>query len=486
MKLRRTPPIILLLLCCAPLLLGWHPLRREVSEVQQGNEALAAGDAEAALQSYDEAARKVPDRPELQYDRGLALRAAKRLDEAAEALEKAVHTPDAELRYKAHFALGTVRYEQEDWAGAVEAFKTALKLHPQDDAVRLNFELAWLKLHPPCRLREDGLEENDAPEAAKLLTEPLQEPLRACPGDDDWFALDVPAGAALFTTVKVLGEEAPLTLTLVGPGGEPLQQARGDKELATELRLAPQDGRYRVRVALEPGSEAEPAYELGVEVVPPCPAGNDALERNDSPAEARELTKGEQKGLRICPGDVDWFAVPLQQGEKLAAAVAFPAPRGPLRVDLLAEDGKTVLSRGEPGAGQAVAALDGPASEATRVLVRVAGQLQGTDNRYDLSLTDEPPGKDGQQEQGQQDEQKDQDDQSKKDQEQDKKDQEQDKKDQQQEKEDQQEQQAQPQPVPLDRQAMEQALDALQREDRNVQLEKLLQGLPEQRVEKDW
>jgi len=301
--------VVLLLL---PVQLAWHPLRSSVSEVEQGNTRLEAGDAEGALQQYELAATKIPENPALLYDRGLALLRLGRLEEALEPLTKAASGSDPEVRYRASFALGLLHYQQESWDEAVQAFKGALRLRPTDDDARLNYELAWARLHPPCRLLEDAQEENDTADTAKLLSEPLQEPLRLCPGDPDWFAVDVPAGAALFIAAKVLGDPAPLVLSLVGPDGAPLQEAQGDQELAVELRQAEQAGRHLFRVSVV--GDAQPAYELAVEVQPPCPLGEDALEENDSLAAAHELGKGEQKGLRICPADEDWYSVLLPPG----------------------------------------------------------------------------------------------------------------------------------------------------------------------------
>ena len=474
-------------LVLAPWIVAWHPLQSSVGPVEEGNEALLAGDGQAALQRYGEAPQEVKADPRLQYDRGLAQLAAGSLDEAQVELQAATHAIDAEVRYRAWFALGILRYQQEDWAAAVDAFKAALRLRPADDSVRLNYELAWLRLHPPCSSLEDAQEDNDSAEAAKLLTGPIEEPLRACPGDEDWFALDLPAGAALFVNLKQLDDPAPMLLEIRDPSGATLQQARGRTEgLAVDQRLVATGGRHLVRVVVE-DPEAQPIYELGVDVVAPCPQGEDQLEENDTPEQAREVAKGEQKGLRLCPGDQDWFAVPLRAEEPLAATLSFPAGRGRLRVDLLGLDGE-VLAAGTANDDRSTAALPGGLPEGGRVLVRIEGERAGVDNRYDLTLADEPPEEDKKDQEQEQDEEEEQDKEQEQDQD---KEEEQDKEqDQDQDKEEEQDkekeqEQPQPQPPP-ETQAMEQALEALRAEDRDVQLEKLLRSLPPQQVEKDW
>ena len=57
----------------APHALAWEWLRSENAHVRDGNEALRAGDAQAAQAEYDRAAAELPSEPGVQLDRGLAL-----------------------------------------------------------------------------------------------------------------------------------------------------------------------------------------------------------------------------------------------------------------------------------------------------------------------------------------------------------------------------------------------------------------------------
>jgi hypothetical protein len=257
-------------------------------------------------------------------------------------------------------------------------------------------------------------------------------------------------------------------LRLKGPHPDDLREAQGSEPLALEHRWVEHAGRYLIGVrGLDP--KAEPAYELGVELVPPCPQGNDGLEPNDTPEQARDLSKGKQQNLRVCPSDTDWYAVTLAEGEKLAATLRYPPGRGELRAELVSTEGES-LALGLGKDGQASVVLPEGLAPA-RILLKVVGEAEGTDNRYELELSDAPP--------DQQEQPKDQQDQPK--------DQQEQPKDQQEQPKDQQEQPEDEQPAPTpERQAMDQALDALEREDQNVQLEKLLRALPPQRVERDW
>ena len=73
----------------AALLLAASPFEAEQPEVRAGNEALRAGDPAAALPRYDAAEREVGPHPEIDFDRGNALHAAGRPEEARAAWKKA-------------------------------------------------------------------------------------------------------------------------------------------------------------------------------------------------------------------------------------------------------------------------------------------------------------------------------------------------------------------------------------------------------------
>ncbi|HEY0840244.1 MAG TPA: tetratricopeptide repeat protein, partial [Vulgatibacter sp.] len=75
--------------------------------VAAGNEALSRGDAAAALSHYEEAVRTLPDSGEAWYDKGLALHALGRHEEAAEAFTQALaRRKDGTLAAKDYTNLG--------------------------------------------------------------------------------------------------------------------------------------------------------------------------------------------------------------------------------------------------------------------------------------------------------------------------------------------------------------------------------------------
>ena len=100
------------LLLVVPLGLGMaaceHGMfKTEHGGVEEGNQALVEGRAEEAVEQLAEAAGHIPESPELCFDRGLALSAARRHDEATQMLLRGLDTRDKTLRGKLHAALGS-------------------------------------------------------------------------------------------------------------------------------------------------------------------------------------------------------------------------------------------------------------------------------------------------------------------------------------------------------------------------------------------
>src|SRR5581483_3430075 len=67
-----------------PLLLAFDPLKSSNRDVEAGNAQMKAGKAEDALGSYDKAVAKLPGDPAVHFDRGTALYALSRFDEAGQ------------------------------------------------------------------------------------------------------------------------------------------------------------------------------------------------------------------------------------------------------------------------------------------------------------------------------------------------------------------------------------------------------------------
>ncbi|MFZ4577505.1 MAG: VWA domain-containing protein [Myxococcota bacterium] len=155
-----------------------------------------------------------------------------------------------------------------------------------------DYELA-LEILPPCSERDDVYEDNDqAVQANPLTPENFSAPMQGlylCPGDDDWYQVELKQGESLFVDLTSQVEDLPdaqdlagsLTVEVYDEHGELWGQAIGSAvsgggEVArTTAVLAPPPGKYRVRVT--GGGVAKPTWPLptlppgSVQVAPAAP-----------------------------------------------------------------------------------------------------------------------------------------------------------------------------------------------------------------------
>jgi len=251
-------------------------LRSQPDGVRQGNAAVRQGHFEQALEHYDRAEQRLADvPPEFFYNRALALLGNEDDDKARSTFARGLESPDAAVRFDAHFNIGFTFARREKWKAAVEEFRNAFRLYQEHpgviapeavDALRHNTELAYRKLYPPCSTREDDHEDNDTLDRAATL-ERQKRPQKQKPGrgkkpgqkkkpgqdltlcglDDDWFAVDAVPGATVTVeaTFTKLGEHRDPTHTFL-PAPEDLRLellgADGNETLATDRGDASTDG----------------------------------------------------------------------------------------------------------------------------------------------------------------------------------------------------------------------------------------------------
>ena len=147
--------IALAAVALAPLWGGFGLLESRNAEVEQGNAALKAGKAEDALAHYDRAILKLPVDPGAHFDRGAALYALSRFDEAGQEFLRATQAPDSALKASAFFNLGNAFSKKDKFKEAIEAYKRTLALRPDDQAAKWNLELALAKQKEEEKKKQD-------------------------------------------------------------------------------------------------------------------------------------------------------------------------------------------------------------------------------------------------------------------------------------------------------------------------------------------
>jgi len=133
------------LLACGPFLFGFGLLEKRDAEVEAGNAALQAGKAEEALGHYDRAVKKLPADAGTHFDRGAALYALSRFDEAGEEFLRATEAREPALKASAFYNLGNALFKKEKFKEAVSAYTRALGLRPDDKQAKWNLEIALKK-----------------------------------------------------------------------------------------------------------------------------------------------------------------------------------------------------------------------------------------------------------------------------------------------------------------------------------------------------
>jgi len=131
-----------LLLLAVPLLMGFDPFNTSNKNVDQGNAKLGAGKYKEALESYEKAAKELPDEAGVHYNRGVALHRLGQFDKAREALLKATLGVDPALKAKSFYNLGNAMFNLKKYKEAAAAYTRSLQLNTGHQSSKWNLELA--------------------------------------------------------------------------------------------------------------------------------------------------------------------------------------------------------------------------------------------------------------------------------------------------------------------------------------------------------
>jgi len=396
-------------------------LLREHPDARKARKDLQEGRTADAVQAWKALTEEMPGRPDLWFDLALAQEAAGDLDAAIESARKALSTLQAARKVqrdwpseaRMHHLLGTLlgrkamarsdakdpaRKVRQTWREAVAELTQAVLLDPSAEDSRRNLELASDAAWPPCARLDDSYEPNpDAAHAQFLPVDPntqqVQEDLWLCPGDEDWFRFPMRAGETLFLSVVEPPEEGAAS----GGGNGPPPPARVDLAIRASggqaLSAPAKQARFRAQspdpVLVQvtgPREEDGIPYRLEARLVPPCPAGDDGMEPNDTRDEAHPVEDGDH-GLRACPGNEDWFRYTEKQGTRKDVSVSWETGEGPLEVEVFHADGTPIdlASRSAQGREVRTASLPKAEQEAPFLVHVRSGRGEAF---YQLSIRD--------------------------------------------------------------------------------------------------
>jgi Ca-activated chloride channel homolog len=114
---------------------------------KKGIEAYRDKRFDDSVSQFTQALVERPNTPELDFNRGTALSGLGKKDEAVNELDTAARGfVSPEKAAAAHYNSGNTLYNGGDYRGALDQYKTAVKLDPQSEDIRYNLELAARKL----------------------------------------------------------------------------------------------------------------------------------------------------------------------------------------------------------------------------------------------------------------------------------------------------------------------------------------------------
>ncbi len=132
--------ILSILLTCVGLTLSAQNLP-ERGELRKGNKAYSSEDYPAAMEHYSKAMAIAPDNFEARYNLANALIKSKKMD-GADPLLKALVADSLRSdidRSEAFYNLGNSLFEQEKLEEALESYKDAIRLNPDDMEAKYNY-----------------------------------------------------------------------------------------------------------------------------------------------------------------------------------------------------------------------------------------------------------------------------------------------------------------------------------------------------------
>lgn len=307
----------------------FDPFLTKDGNVEKGNKFYREGKYKEALDAYNEAKKNLPENAILHYAIGITEIGLQKLDDAQKSLERGMTIcgDDKVMKEYLFFAMGYLFCEKakkisqsekekkkEAWRKASEYFKEGLILNPENKDLRHNLEVSLLYAYPLCKKIDDKYEPNGNREDAKFITlSPstlsFKEELMLCPEDTDWFRIPLNSGETLIS--KIEKKQGSLSLSLF----------EDDFEISSDIKegdikkfTAQKNGNFYLKISGNKGEDGI-EYVLNVQVIPPCPRGDDGYEENDNMNSPKELQDGEYP-LRICSLDDDWFSYSIQTNEE--------------------------------------------------------------------------------------------------------------------------------------------------------------------------
>ncbi len=235
---------------------------------------------------------------------------------------------------------------------------------------------SWL----PFACINDRYEPNNDPAHATELPDGHYENLQICAGDQDWFAVDLPANSFLDAQTTFSRASGDLDMYLIDASGQ-RTLASGKRIVDGETIHYASQRSQRAYVVVNGFNGAINRYTLTINR-----CVDDPYEENDVPNQAKRISPGHYD-LHLCQDsehpDQDWFAVDLPANSALVVDLTFSNANGDLDLYLTNGNGSRTFSSGSTPTDNEHAAV--VIKTAQRVLINVDG-YHGASNAYGMDV----------------------------------------------------------------------------------------------------
>ncbi len=187
---------------------------------------------------------------------------------------------------------------------------------------------------------------NDNSATATFLSDeagPLFNELKLCPGDQDWYRIEVPAGTFLTVDARFLQDDGDIELQLFLEDGQTLLDESRSVTNNERVELdAGTDQVLMLRVFLAIPTVRQVPYRLVISKDEGTLCDDDDNEPDDGASQAKQLLSDTPYEGRLCTGDPDWFVLRnVTPGTRITADLDFVDSLGDLDFELYRAGART-------------------------------------------------------------------------------------------------------------------------------------------------
>ena len=193
---------------------------------------------------------------------------------------------------------------------------------------------------------EAGLEPNDSPDTATLVTVGSYDGQYACPMNEDWYSITLRADDIITIDVTFLQTDGDIDVYVVDPFGGLLAAGESEDDNEEVFASAPISGDYMILVFLyaDAGDTGGAAYDLTIAVEEaPETCHDDGFEENDVLEPAPALEVGNYPDMVACERDFDHYDIALNVDDEVTIDVLFDHELGNIDAALLDTESNLVV-----------------------------------------------------------------------------------------------------------------------------------------------